>query len=489
MKNHTKRNIAVSLALLIGWVTCGLPSTMAMVGEEAAAMAAMDCIAPEAVEKSETAVQQEETIPPENTQNGEPVEDSGETEKEAMEEGGEETEKGLGNPESKNSESADAQVPEESGEPEENEEPEESREPEQNEEPEESGEPEQNEEPEENEEPGESAGAEPGGQTGNEGNPDRIDTDSNQEEPGDATDEEEPSAEDDELGKAEEAGTKQEIPDSEDMLQDSGEKDSLEKEGDFGNTVSEKRIGELQGAEGAGDMDASTANGNADESAVGLQMPKQLTVTIDPWEIDERGQVYSDQYLIQNTGDAPIQLVLKEVIYGLEQGIFICTDAEGLHEGEENSIYVQLNFGNGDQLVLTQERAEYAFTLEPGTELQFWFSGEVNENAAEPWEDGEVGIEMTYFWSTEEAASDGGSEKEEILPDETGGAKEETDLESAVGTDKEVPDAPDVEPDGAGESPAYEDAAEDIDDDGEKKTDVAGAEAEMDRKEAAGVQQ
>lgn len=148
---------------------------------------------------------------------------------------------------------------------------------------------------------------------------------------------------------------------------------------------------------------------------VSLQIPQRLDVILDPWETDGRGQVYSERYSIQNRGDEPIRLVLKGAIYSpQENGAVIRTETEGLHEGGEKSIYVQMDFGNGDRLILAEEEAEYLITLEPGNELQFWFSGEMNEGSLQPWGDDEVQMEMTYFWSTEESGQNNGEEDREV---------------------------------------------------------------------------
>ena len=35
----------------------------------------------------------------------------------------------------------------------------------------------------------------------------------------------------------------------------------------------------------------------------GLLMPQKFEIVMDPWEMDGRTQVYSEQYIIKNTGD------------------------------------------------------------------------------------------------------------------------------------------------------------------------------------------
>lgn len=140
-----------------------------------------------------------------------------------------------------------------------------------------------------------------------------------------------------------------------------------------------------------------------DNGMISLQIPQRISVVIDPWEMDGKGQIYSEQYVIRNVGETAGKLVLAGSIYSSwdRNGIVVRTDNNGIHSGQDKSIYMEMAFGNGDYTVYTLEEMEYEVRLEAGEELAFWFSGEVNEEALYPWKNGDFGVTMKYTWEEE----------------------------------------------------------------------------------------
>lgn len=131
-----------------------------------------------------------------------------------------------------------------------------------------------------------------------------------------------------------------------------------------------------------------------------LQIPQKLAVVLDPWEMDGKGQIYSEQYIIQNAGNMSGVLTLSFTCRpGGDGSASVVTRREGLHDGEHKSLYIKIVFGNGEELCLSEEGAEYRIILDAGEELAVCFDGELNENASEPWEDGDIEIEGIYSWS------------------------------------------------------------------------------------------
>jgi len=145
------------------------------------------------------------------------------------------------------------------------------------------------------------------------------------------------------------------------------------------------------------------------EQVVKLQIPQKVNIVIDPWEIDERGQIYSDEYIIRNHGDTAGMLRLTKIscVPVGEAEVEIRTDAEGIHEGEETAIYMELAFSNGDKVNFSQEGSTYEIRLEPEAELSFHFSGEVNENAVRWLQGTDIEVTITYSWEEEIAAGQG----------------------------------------------------------------------------------
>lgn len=142
-----------------------------------------------------------------------------------------------------------------------------------------------------------------------------------------------------------------------------------------------------------------------------LQIPQKLEIVIDPWEMDGKSQIYSEQYTIRNTGEAAGVLTLSQLICRPQEkgDVIVRTDKDGVHDTEEKSLYMEMIFGNGESVVLSEEGTEYRAVLKSGEELSFWFAGEVNEYAAEGWKDEDVAVGVVYSWD-EEAIAEGVNE-------------------------------------------------------------------------------
>lgn len=140
-----------------------------------------------------------------------------------------------------------------------------------------------------------------------------------------------------------------------------------------------------------------------------LQIPQRLQVVIDPWELDRKGQIYSETYMIKNQGETDGILTLSELTCKpcRDSGVSVLADKANMHSDEEKSVYMEITFGNGERIVLSEVGTEYKVKLKAGEELSFCFTGEVNEYAAEKWKNGDVLIGVIYSWDVEE-------EKDEI---------------------------------------------------------------------------
>lgn len=147
---------------------------------------------------------------------------------------------------------------------------------------------------------------------------------------------------------------------------------------------------------------------NIRERKACLQVPQKLGITLDPFEINGKGQIYSEQYVIKNAGKAGGVLSLSELICeaGEDSGIVIKTDKKGLNEAEKKFVYIKIVFGNGDAITLSPKKSTYEIWLDAGEELTFWYSGEINENAVQNWKEHDLTIGMLYSWNTENTEED-----------------------------------------------------------------------------------
>lgn len=156
-----------------------------------------------------------------------------------------------------------------------------------------------------------------------------------------------------------------------------------------------------------------------------LQIPQKLDVVIDPWDLDEKGQIYSEQYAIKNTGEMTGILTLSQLTCRPQDGshVIIRTAKEGLHDNKEKSLYMEMLFGNDEQVVLSEDAAEYQTELKPGEELSFCFSGEVNEYVDDEWEKGDIKVGAVYSWEIKTLSE--GNETDEV-----------TGIDKVTGTDE-----------------------------------------------------
>lgn len=156
-----------------------------------------------------------------------------------------------------------------------------------------------------------------------------------------------------------------------------------------------------------------------EKSRVCLQVPQKLDLMVDPFEINEKGQIYSENYIIKNAGAEAGILTLSDIICkpGDKSEVNIITANEGMHETDEKTAYVKIVFENDEEVVLSQEGAEYKVRLAPGEELRFHYSGEVNENASRSWRERDITVGMTYFWNVEDVSRENITENKLKLPE------------------------------------------------------------------------
>lgn len=201
---------------------------------------------------------------------------------------------------------------------------------------------------------------------------------------------------------------------------DTGTESKLPEEDNIDGILGEPAVEGLQGADAA-------AN-SAEEEVPVLEMPQKIHLIIDPWEIEGRGQVYSEQYVMKNNGENPIKLDLYGMACkpGEQSGVVVNTEREGIHDGDSKAIYMEMMFSNGESVIFTEEEAEYSVELKPGEELALWFAGEVNENTSQAWRDGDIKVIIMYQWD------DGCQEQAENIGES---AREGSDGEAVPGAE------------------------------------------------------
>ncbi len=146
-----------------------------------------------------------------------------------------------------------------------------------------------------------------------------------------------------------------------------------------------------------------------------LQIPQKLEVVIDPWEMDGKGQIYSEEYVIRNDGETPGMLTLSNLACRPQEqsGVIVRADKEGLHDSEDKLIYLEMFLGSEERIVFSKDNSQYQIELEPGEELTVCFGGEVNENASRKWGNNDIAVSVVYSWEREEKKDKKAEELEE----------------------------------------------------------------------------
>lgn len=111
-----------------------------------------------------------------------------------------------------------------------------------------------------------------------------------------------------------------------------------------------------------------------------LRMPQKFEIVMDPWEMDGRTQIYSEQYIIKNTGDMPGTLKLTGIACETGEDVHVQKDNSNIHDGEDKKLYIELLINNEDRLVLMPEGTDYELKLAPDESITLEFTGEINEN-------------------------------------------------------------------------------------------------------------
>ena len=132
-----------------------------------------------------------------------------------------------------------------------------------------------------------------------------------------------------------------------------------------------------------------------------LLMPQKFEIVLDPWEMDGRTQIYSEQYIIKNTGDMLGTLKLTGIACETGEDVHVQKSSDGIHNGKDKKLYIELLVNDEERLVLMPEGTDYEIELAPDESITLEFTGEMNENTPQNWQNSDVRISVTYDWCVE----------------------------------------------------------------------------------------
>lgn len=135
----------------------------------------------------------------------------------------------------------------------------------------------------------------------------------------------------------------------------------------------------------------------------GLQIPQKLDIFLDPWEINGKGQIYSETYVIRNTGEETVDISLYGIVCipGKNSGTQIKTSEKGLYENKKKNLYMEMVIDGRTKITMSEKGSEYQTRLDPGESLPVYFTGALNGDSSKEWKDGDIRISMKCSWSVE----------------------------------------------------------------------------------------
>ena len=76
------------------------------------------------------------------------------------------------------------------------------------------------------------------------------------------------------------------------------------------------------------------------------------------------------------------------------------TDKDGLYESEDDAICIEMELGDEERMILSQESSEYQVELKPGEEVSIQFTGEINKSMPKGLDEGSVEVTAVCSWNT-----------------------------------------------------------------------------------------
>ena len=184
-----------------------------------------------------------------------------------------------------------------------------------------------------------------------------------------------------------------------------------------------------------------------------VSLPTKTMAYLDPGNLSGRGQIYSDQYVVENHGDTDVAIKIKNID-------IVCHSTENVYEflteevtdnqsmvrklnvnmvwkNETENIEKVLNVAEGapDACVLLLKAAKYDengqyIGLNDGSTGTFCFTGTLNSNMDIVWEDNDITVHFNYeiVCAEETESLVSGTEEEETQ--ENTAETENTDLEN-----------------------------------------------------------
>ncbi len=74
------------------------------------------------------------------------------------------------------------------------------------------------------------------------------------------------------------------------------------------------------------------------------------------------------------------------------EDVHVQENSDGIHSGKDKKLYIELLINDEDRFVLMPEGTDYEIKLAPDESITLEFTGEMNENTSQNWQDSDVKI-------------------------------------------------------------------------------------------------
>ncbi|MBR1931649.1 MAG: hypothetical protein IJ833_09300, partial [Lachnospiraceae bacterium] len=139
---------------------------------------------------------------------------------------------------------------------------------------------------------------------------------------------------------------------------------------------------------------------------IAMQIPKNIDFVMDPYNLCEKGYVWSDTYVFRNSGETTVKLSLSDIKCTTKDGIKVAgvdASAEDILQDTQKTVRLRLRLDNGDVVNATVTGSKYDIVMAPGSAFSFSVEGDMSLTPESPWMSGDVSISMIYDVQIEEA--------------------------------------------------------------------------------------
>ena len=136
---------------------------------------------------------------------------------------------------------------------------------------------------------------------------------------------------------------------------------------------------------------------------VSVLMPDRFTIHIDPQQLKEREQIYSDEIKLINNSDFDVRVKVEKIVLTVDSGVSdmgVVKDCQMYLVAQDTGEKIAVSAGESKDVY------SYKLPKGDGTDAKnLYFCGETSEGSDEMWEDSDITIQLSLCfekWEEEE---------------------------------------------------------------------------------------